>query len=247
MPRLPLLAAALFAAGCGSGPPMTDDAVVPDDVPMTGNVVRPAEWVDLFDGETLEGWHGYNRTDVPAGWSVEDGAIRFTPGGEGGDLMAEGVYGDFELELEWKVAECGNSGVFYMVGAAPEMDFPWRTGLEMQVIDDACHDDARYPSHRSGSLYDLYVPTADVVRPAGEWNRARITVRDGRIEHGLNGRTIVEADQTSPAWAARVAASKFRDGSAFPAYGTRRRGAIGVQDHGDGVWFRNVRIRRLDG
>lgn len=236
VPSALVLLAAVLLASCGGGPPTTTAPASSSD----------GEWIDLFDGETLDGWHGYNRTDVPGGWSAEDGAIRFTPGsGDGGDLMADGTYDDFELELEWRVAECGNSGVFYWTEESPAFDVPWRTALEMQVLDDSCHPDAQYPSHTAGALYDLYVPTADVVRSAGEWNRTRIVARSGHIEHWLNGQRIVEAEPGSEDWDARVAASKFRDGSAFPAYGTRTSGAIGLQDHGDAVWYRNVRVRRL--
>ena len=214
---------------------------------LSGAERRAAEgWVELFDGETLDGWRGFNRADAPRAWSVEDGALTFTPGtDDGGDLMAEGVYGDFELELEWNVGACGNSGVFYAVEEGDGLDAPWRTGLEMQVLDDACHPDGKYPSHRAGALYDLYVPLAEAARPAGDWNRARIVVRDGRIEHWLNGQQLVDAEMGTDDWRARIAASKFRDAGAFPAYGTRQRGRIGVQDHGDPVAYRNIRIRAL--
>ena len=233
------LVVVLFLAGCSQPLPSR-----PADSAPTG-ADPDAGWVSLFDGETLDGWRGYNRTDAPSGWRVDEGAIHFQPGGEGGDLITDAVYEDFELEVEWKVAPCGNSGLFYTVEESAQLDVPWRTGLEMQVLDDACHADARYPSHRAGALYDLYTPLAQAVRPGGEWNQARIVVRDGRIEHWLNGQLVVEAEQGSADWDARVAASKFRDGAAFPAYGTRTRGAIGVQDHGDPVWFRALRIRRL--
>lgn len=226
----------LLAAGCAGAGGADGGAPAQSDV-----------WVDLFDGETLDGWHGYNRDDVPAAWSVEDGAIRFTPGtGDGGDLIADGTYDDFELELEWRVAECGNSGIFYRGEEDPALGNVYQTALEMQVLDDACHPDAAFPSHRAGALYDLYVPAdLEAVRPAGEWNRARVVADGPRIEHWLNGVKIVEAEVGSAEWDARVAASKFRDVDTFPAYGTRLGGVIGVQDHGDALWVRNVRVRPL--
>ncbi len=227
----------LLCAGCGPSYMAGADGSSP---------AADAAWVSLFDGSSLDGWHGYNRDDPPAAWSVTDGALHLTPGtDDGGDLVTDGAYGDFELELEWRIAECGNSGIIYWTEETPAIDGAWRTGLEMQVLDDACHSDAAYPSHRAGALYDLYVPTAPAVRPAGEWNRVRIVARGGRIEHWLNGEQIVEATPGSPDWASRVAASKFRNGADFPAYGTRRRGVIALQDHGDAVWYRNVRIRSL--
>ena len=212
---------------------------------MDASSASSSGWTVLFDGETLDGWHGYNREDVPTGWSVEDGTLHFTPGGDDGDLITDASYEDFELEMDWKVAACGNSGIFYTVEERPELGSTWQTALEMQVLDNTCHSDARFPSHRAGALYDLYTPTEAVARPGGEWNRARIVFHEGRIEHWLNGQKIVEADMNAPDWTARIAASKFRNETDFPAYGTRRSGRIGVQDHGDPVWYRNIRIRRL--
>ena len=234
MLRASTLLLAVLLVGCGSTP----ESAPAEDASASG-------WVSLFDGETLDGWRGYNRDDAPSGWRVEDGTLHFAPGGEGGDLITTETYSDFELEAEWKVAPCGNSGIFYTIEESPALRAAWQTGLEMQVLDDACHSDAKYPSHRAGALYDLYVPTAEAVRPGGEWNQARIRVQDGRVEHWLNGQKIVEADQTSDDWAARVAASKFRDPEAFPAFGTRTEGHLGVQDHGDKVWYRTLRVRRL--
>ncbi|MEO0558307.1 MAG: DUF1080 domain-containing protein [Bacteroidota bacterium] len=239
MARLATALLMILAIGCAS-PTGADGA---DGQP--GASASSSGWVSLFDGETLDGWHGYNREDVPGGWSVDEGTLHFTPGGDGGDLLTDASYDDFELELEWKVAECGNSGIFYTVEEIPALRAAWMTGLEMQVLDNTCHGDAKYPSHRAGALYDLYVPTAEVARPGGEWNQVRIVFSNGQIEHWLNGRKIVEADMNSTDWTARVAASKFRDEDDFPAYGTRRSGRIGVQDHGDPVWYRNIRVRRL--
>ena len=239
-PRLFLLTG-LLASGCATSIGGADGS---SPAPQT---TPEADWVSLFDGETLDGWHGYNRDDVPAGWGVQNGALHLTPGsGDGGDLIADATYDDFELELEWKIAACGNSGVFYRGEEDPALENVYQTGLEMQVLDDTCHPDAAYPSHRAGGLYDLYVPTDfGAVRPAGQWNRVRIVADGPRVEHWLNGVKIVEADAASEDWAGRVAASKFRDPADFPAYGTRLGGTIGVQDHGDEVWYRNVRIRSL--
>ena len=115
----------------------------------------------------------------------------------------------------------------------------------MQLLDDACHADARFPSHRAGALYDLYTPTAGAARPAGEWNQARILVADGQIEHWLNGQMVVQAEPGTDGWRARVAASTFRDGALFPGFGTRAAGHLALQDHGDRVWYRALRIRTL--
>ncbi len=201
-------------------------------------------WTDLFDGTTLDGWHGYASPDVPPAWTVQGGVLTLSHDtGDGGDLVAPGTYGDFELEVVWKISECGNSGVFYRGVEDAALAPIYRTALEMQVLDN-CHPDGKYPSHRAGALYDLYTPTEDAAR-VGDWNTSRIVARGPHIEHWLNGRKIVEAEQGSDDWLARVNVSKFRDGEAFPAYGTRRSGLVGLQDHGDPMWVRSVRIRPL--
>lgn len=199
-------------------------------------------WTLLFDGESLEAWRGFGREDVPAAWQARDGTLYFRPGGEGGDLVTRESYGDFELALEWRISECGNSGIFYR-GREESYRTVFETAPEMQVLDDACHPDARFPSHRAGANYDLHTPPEGVVRPAGEWNETRIVARGPHVEHWLNGVNTATYEQGSPDWEARVAVSKFRD---MPDYGRFMEGVIALQDHGDEVWFRNVRIRRLD-
>ena len=201
-------------------------------------------WTDLFDGATLDGWHGYASATAPGGWAVDGGVLTFTPGGEGGDLVAPGTWGDFELEVEWQVAPCGNSGVFYRGEEDPDLAPVWRTSLEAQVLDDACNPDGAYPSHRAGSLYDLYAASGHPPSADG-WTTLRVVADGDRIEHWMNGERVVTARQGSPDWDARLAVSKFRDGDAFPGYGTRRSGLIGLQDHGDTLRVRAVRIRTL--
>ncbi len=199
------------------------------------------DWEVLFDGGDLSAWRGVGQDAVPAAWSVDDGVLHITPGAEGGDLVTRETYGDFELALEWKISECGNSGIFYR--GDPEQE-PWRTSSEMQVLDDACHPDGKYPSHRAGSNYDLHAATPGAVRPAGEWNAVRIVARGPHVEHWLNGQQVAEYEQGSAAWKARVAASKFRT---FDGYGQHMRGIIALQDHGDPVWYRDIKVRRLNG
>ncbi|PAP75423.1 3-keto-disaccharide hydrolase [Rubrivirga marina] len=234
MPRALLALAALVTlAGCAGGVGSADGAPPSQD-----------DWVELFDGTSLDGWHGYARADVPAAWSVEGGVLTLTPGtDDGGDLVAPGTYGDFELEVEWRIAECGNSGIFYRGEESADLAPIYRTALEMQVLDD-CHPDGQYPSHRNGALYDLYTPTEGASRP-GDWNTSRIVADGADLEHWLNGEQIVEAEQGSAEWDARLAVSKFRDDGTFPAYGTRRSGIVGIQDHGDRLEVRSVRIRTL--
>lgn len=199
---------------------------------------RRAGWNLLFDGRSLAGWRGYNRSDVPDGWAVQDGTLARI--GPGGDLITEAQYTDFELALDWKVAEGGNSGVFFRAEEGHE--WIYQSAPEMQLLDDAGHADGRSPLTSAGANYGLHPAPRGVVRPAGEWNEARIVADGARVEHWLNGVKIVEYELGSPDWAARVAASKFAE---WPAYGQARRGHIGLQDHGDPVWFRNVKIRSI--
>lgn len=221
-----------------------------DGIPGADGVSARDGWTDLFDGSTLDGWHGYARLDAPSAWTVEDGLLTFTPGTDGGgDLVADGTWADFELEVEWNVAACGNSGVFYRGQEDAALAPIWRTSLEAQILDDTCHSDARFPSHRAGGLYDLYTPETATEAGApvrgGVWHTLRIVADGDRIEHWLDGARVVSARQGSADWNARVAASKFRDSNAFPGYGTRRTGLIGLQDHGDRLQIRSVRIRTL--
>lgn len=199
-----------------------------------------ANWETLFDGTDLSAWTGPAGKELTEGWSIDGDALYFELKDKRGDIVTRETYGDFELELEWKISECGNSGIFYR--GDPNRS-PADTASEMQVLDDTCHSDGVYPSHRAGSNYDLYAATPGVVRPAGEWNEVRIVARGPHVEHWLNGQKVVEYERGSEAWQARVAASKFRT---FDGYGEQMNGAIALQDHEDPVWYRNIRIRRLD-
>jgi hypothetical protein len=211
--------------------------------PMTTRQATPltaaekaAGWRPLFDGATLTGWRGYRTATAPAGWTVTDGALART--GPGGDLMTTDEFGDFELELEWKVGPAGNSGVIYRVATGP--DQPWHTGPEMQVLDNARHADGKNPLTSAGSNYAVHAPVKDVTRPVGEWNAARLVVRGAHVEHWLNGVKLLEYELWSPDWDARVKASKF---ATLPGYGRAKRGHLVLQDHNDPVWYRNIRIR----
>jgi hypothetical protein len=160
--------------------------------------------------------------------------------GRAGDLITDDEFGDFELALEWKVSEGGNSGIMYRVVDAHEATY--QSGPEMQVLDDARHPDGRSRLTAAGAAYGLYPAPAGVVKPAGEWNQVRIVVKGGHVEHWLNGRKVVEYELWSPDWKARVANSKFAQ---WPSYGLAKKGHIALQDHGDRVAYRNIRVRAL--
>ena len=198
------------------------------------------DWQPLFNGADLSGWRGYKGAPTPTKWKVEGGAIVLGTEGSGGDLVTAREFGDFELELEWKVSEGGNSGIIYFVQELEAAPFTWATGPEMQVLDDARHSDGKLETHRAGALYDLIAPAKAAARPVGEWNQVRIVARGGRIEHWLNGERIVDTQFGDESWQARIAGSKFRT---MPHFAKVPRGRIALQDHGDRVWFRNIRIR----
>lgn len=200
---------------------------------------REAGWQLLFDGETLNGWRGYRSPELPPGWRAVDGTLHFAEGD--GDLITADTFENFELALEWKISEGGNSGIFYL--AAPGSENIYMSAPEMQVLDDARHVDGGNPLTSAGAAYGLYPAPRGVVKPAGEWNSVRIRVQDGRVQHWLNGQQIVEYVLGSPEWTGRVADSKFAD---WREYGRARAGHIGLQDHGDPVWFRDIRIRILE-
>ncbi|MFN0181288.1 MAG: DUF1080 domain-containing protein [Gemmatimonadales bacterium] len=231
MPRSAVLTAILIA----SASPMTSQP------PNTLSIAeRRAGWRLLFDGKTTAGWHGYGKRPFPAGWEVIDGAL--TRVDRAGDIVTDGSYRDFELVVEWKVPPGGNSGIFYR-GIESE---DWRktpifhSAPEMQVLDDAGHADGKSPLTSAGSLYGLYPAPRGVVKPAGEWNLARVVVTGHQVEHWLNGTKVVEYQLGGADWASRVKGSKFAD---WPAYGTALEGVIGLQDHGDRVAFRNIKLR----
>ena len=202
---------------------------------------REQRFETLFDGRSLRGWHNYGRRRQPVrGWNVVDGAL--VRSGEGGDLVSDRDYADFELRLEWKVAAGGNSGIFYR---AVESALPiYRSALEYQVLDDLRHPDAANgPDRHAGALYGLYPPgRGDAAKPAGQWNRSRIVVRGDAVEHWLNDIRVAAFRIGSPDWNQRLARSKFKD---WPEFAAARRGAVGVQDHGDEGAYRDIRIRAL--
>lgn len=199
---------------------------------------RAAGWRLLFDGTSTAGWRSYRSDSMPGGWQAVDGAL--TRVARGGDIITRETFRDFELSLEWKVGPKGNSGIFYR--AAPGSDAIYFSAPEMQVLDDAGHADGQSPLTSAGSVYGLYPTPRGIVRPAGEWNSARVVVNGNHVEHWLNGRQIAVYELGGADWKERVAKSKFAQ---WPEYGKAAEGHIGLQDHGDPVAFRNIKIRTL--
>lgn len=204
-----------------------------------------AAWVTLFDGKDLSKFRGFRKDAIPPAWVVRDGClVHMKSAGDhtaAGDLVTRDQYGNFELELEWKVTPGGNSGIFYH--AAEDTSNIWENAPEMQILDDTTHNDGKDRLTSAGADYALYPAPVGAVKPVGEWNQVRIVADKGHIQYFLNGVKTCDFQRGSDDWKARVARSKF---SKMPKYATNDRGHIGLQDHGDEVWFRNIRVRSLD-
>lgn len=199
---------------------------------------RAAGWRLLYDGRSTDGWRGFRQQSIPAGWQSVDGALTRASGG--GDVITVDQFASFELSLEWQIAPGGNSGIMFRVSESADATF--QTGPEMQVLDNAGHPDGANPLTSAGACYGLYAPSASVARGAGAWNEVRLIVNGAHVEHWLNGVKIVEYELGSADWQTRLSASPFRD---LPRYGREPRGHIALQDHGDRVAYRSIKLRPL--
>ncbi|MEN0053267.1 MAG: DUF1080 domain-containing protein [Mucilaginibacter sp.] len=207
-----------------------------------GAMAQTKGYKPLFDGKTTTGWHTYLKTNVTA-WKAVDGALQLDPNAEGqGDLVTNDEYENFELKLDWKISETGNSGIIFGVHEDPKFNETYLTGVEMQVLDNKKATDNKKANHLAGSLYDLKAPSADVAKPAGEWNAVVLRKKDGHLTFSLNGTKIVEIQMGGDEWKELLAKSKFKDWADFAKY---PKGHIALQDHNHEVAFRNIYIKQL--
>jgi hypothetical protein len=239
--------AALLATGCSGAravsPPVAPSATVDPAPPPVGpntlsDAERAAGWRLLFDGRTTASWRGFRQSGVPAGWQAIDGAL--TRVGAGGDLITVEQFANFEFMIEWQIGEAGNSGIMYRVSEEVEPTF--FSGPEFQIIDNARNPGGGTDVTSTAACYAIYAPSVDVMRPAGSWNQARILVDGARVEHWLNGVNVVAFELGSAEWLERVSRSMYRDVS---TYGRQPLGHIALQDHGDRVAYRAIKIRVL--
>ncbi|HMH22154.1 MAG TPA: DUF1080 domain-containing protein [Puia sp.] len=209
-----------------------------------------AAWISLFDGRTLNGWHSYGKPAPGKAWQVADGSLHLQPYGHagyqvqgGGDLVTDDAFSDFDLQLQWKIAHKGNSGIiFYVQEDTTKYKETWNTGPEMQVLDINGGGDSHSFKHDIGELYDLVPATLHPARPAMEWNKVEIVSSKSLLKLYLNDTLIITTRLWDDAWKKLIAGSKFKD---MPGFGTFRQGHIALQDHGDEIWFKDIRIRKL--
>jgi hypothetical protein len=209
-----------------------------------GAVNANSKWQVLFDGKSTAQWRGFRRETFPEKcWTIESDALKTVAGCEKSDqvdIITKNKYKNFELELEWRVAPGANSGIIYLI--SEDEDQTWKTGPEMQVLDDEKHADGKIPKTSAGSLFDLIPPINKALRPVGQYNVTRLIVNNGHVEHWLNGKRVLAYDLSSDVLATLISQSKFKN---FRQFARNTEGYIALQFHGDEVWYRNVRIRTL--
>ena len=260
---LAILAVMIFAVGCNTQPKKSTEAAKGEEATKSAAVQEPNTlsaqeaaqgWILLFNGKSGEGWRGVNKTEFPAGWIVEDGTLKCVGSGmgeagaaNGGDILYAGrKFSNFNLKIEWKISKGGNSGIFYLGDEVKGKEI-WRSAPEFQVLDNDNHPDAllgKDGNRMAGSLYDLIPAKPQNTKPFGEWNSAEIICYQGTVVHKQNGATIVEYHLWTPEWNEMVKNSKF------PSYNpdwakVPKEGYIALQDHGNDVWYRNIKIRPL--
>ena len=263
--------AALFISGtvligCGESKKKSSDEETADTAANTEETVAATSpnqlsekekeegWRLLFDGKSTDGWRGYLKDSFPEkGWIIEDGALKVQgagtgEAGNGGDIIFDEEFKDFELSLEWKISEGGNSGIFYLAEEI-EGEPIFTSAPEMQILDNDRHPDAKLGkdgNRQAGSLYDLIPARPQNAKPVGEWNKVSILVYRGTVVHTQNGENFVEYHLWTDEWKEMIKDSKFKDWKSFlNAGGDDKKGYIGLQDHGDDVWFRNIKIKEL--
>jgi len=211
---------------------------------------KPKGWISLFDGKTTKGWHTFGKTTVGEYWKVQDGALYLDAAAKkelkakgDGDILSDAIFGDFDLKVDWKISQKGNSGIiFWVQDDAVKYEHAFHTGPEVQVLDNDGHSDGKIIKHRAGNLYDLVEGEEGAVKPVGEWNTCEIICNKGKMEIILNGTSVVTTNYGDDNWKDMISKSKFKN---MPDFGRIFSGNICLQDHGNDVWFKNILIKKL--
>lgn len=245
---LTLIIAAAILPACNSSDKTSHNNLT--DTATASNAIN-ADWIPLFNGKTFNGWHTYGMDSVGKAWKIEDSTIHLHTlekngwqSVDGGDLVTDEEYSNFDLRLEWKISEAGNSGIFFYVHEdTTKFKNPNQTGLEMQINDDENNKNGKTEKQRAGDLAGLLSSSsAKVVKPAGQWNQAEIRSNRGKLDFFINGQHVLSTALWDDDWEELLDDSQFKK---MNAYGTYRKGRIALQDHGKDVWFRNIMIRKI--
>jgi hypothetical protein len=248
--RFCLLLAIAGTMACNSSKKATGTTNDAGEAPL--NILTKAEkkdgWQLLFDGSTKTGWRIYNsRTDGSA-WKVDSGALYYDPAAKGpkgegtGELITVDSFENFHLKVEWKLTEGGNSGIIFLAREDLKYRYAYQTGPEMQIIDNDRHPDAKNIKHRAADLYDFVTAQPENAKPIGQWNQVEIVLNKGKLDLYQNGVKVVSTIMWDDNWAALKALSKFKNSSDFGAF---HKGHIVLQDHGNKVYFRNIKVKTL--
>ncbi|MBB1386049.1 DUF1080 domain-containing protein [Pseudoalteromonas sp. SG45-5] len=202
------------------------------------NEEQKAGWQLLFNGQDMSHWRNFKSDEISPQWVITDGAMMLTKGG--GDILTKKMYRNFDLKIDWKISTKGNSGIFVLADELGSMIYSHAP--EVQIIDNEEHPDNEIDSHLSGSIYDLFAAPKAAHKPANTWNKVRIQMRDKHLQVWQNGISTLSIVIGSTTWDTLVKKSKF---STWLNFATADRGHIGLQDHGDKVWFKNIKIKEL--
>jgi hypothetical protein len=251
-PLLVLLAGSITLSACHSSTPKNYNK---EDSTGTKAGATSADssaggFVALFDGKTTKGWHAYGKSAPGAAWKVDDGTLHLDASQKGdwqskngGDMVSDEEYTNFDLKLEWKISKAGNSGILFLVKEdTTKYKYSYFTGPECQVVDNKENEDGKLIKHRAGDLYDLISISKEVAKPAGEWNQVEIVCNNSKLDFTINGEHVLSTTLWDDNWKKLVAGSKFKE---WPDFGTFKTGHIVLQDHGADVWYRNVELKKL--
>lgn len=241
---------AIAICGCNSSAKkenLTNDSAA---ATAADNNANSNTFVSMFDGKTTKGWHTYGKDTTGSAWKAEDGVLHLDASQKGdwqskngGDIVSDQEYENFDFKVEWKISRTGNSGIMFYVKEEPaKYQYAWYTGPECQIADNKENEDGKLIKHQAGDLYDLMSISKKVVKPAGEWNQVEIVADKGKLDITINNEHVLSTTLWDDNWKKLVAASKFKE---WPAFGTFKTGRIALQDHGADVWFRNIQIRKL--